>query len=529
MSFVNSIIGTARLLRRGGGERDAVRVLCGILLAYSAAIVSGLVEQMHAFLERHDEIYIDQISVLGALTIVGLLIFGALRGRDQRKEITLRIEAERQLQILAFHDPLTGMPNRRQLMASIEDALGQLPEGQGSHALFLLDLNGFKKVNDVFGHPAGDEVLRCIARRLQAQVGDQRLIARLGGDEFAVLSCNLDSREQAKHVLRRITAVFEKPFSAAGNRHMLGAGVGVALCPQDGCEASELMRRADIALYQAKRRGPSEWRFFEADMDEKLKAQAKLDLRLRAALAAGKIVPHYQPIIDLRTGQISGFEALARWPDPERGFIPPNVFIPVAEDAGSIVGVTELMFRAACQDAANWPDEVRLSVNLSAVLLKDPTLAIRLLAIMLRAGLPPSRMEIEVTETALVADLEAAQEVLGALRIAGVSIALDDFGTGYASILHLRNFQFDVIKIDKSYVDDLGKDVANDFILRSMITLGHGLGLAVTAEGIEDSNQREVLTQLGCRFGQGFLFGRPIPADEVASMINGSHRMELQG
>jgi EAL domain-containing protein (putative c-di-GMP-specific phosphodiesterase class I) len=279
------------------------------------------------------------------------------------------------------------------------------------------------------------------------------------------------------------------------------------------------MRRGDIALYEAKRGGALAWRFFEPGMDQKVKAQAELDAELRVALAAGTIVPYYQPIVDLRTGAIAGFEALARWPHPEGGFIPPDVFIPMAEDTGSIVGVTDLMFRTACQNAAQWPEPLRLSVNLSAVLLKDHTLAIRLLAIMLRAGFEPSRLDIEVTETALVNDLEAAQEVLGSLRSAGVSIALDDFGTGYASISHLRNFKFDIIKIDRSYVAALGTDPANEFILRSMITLGQGLGLAVTAEGIETSEQRDELTGLGCHYGQGYLFGKPIPGSEVAALI----------
>ena len=357
-----------------------------------------------------------------------------------------------------MEDPLTGLPNRRQFDAALQAAIAAPPRAGASHAVLALDLNGFKKINDVHGHGTGDAVLSEVAGLLRLAVREGDLVARLGGDEFAVLARQLASPEAATSIARRIIEAMEQPLLTAFGEHRVGAAIGIALSPQDGSTAEELMRKADIALYRAKSEGGSALRFFEAEMDAQVQERDSLERELRAAIGTPMLRPYYQPQIDLKSGKIMGFEALARWTHLTLGEIPPDRFIPIADDCGLIGPLTDDLLHRACVDAMTWPKETLLSFNISPVQLRDTGLGLRLLAILGETGLAPQRLEIELTESALVRDMDGAREILGSIRDAGVKIALDDFGTGYSSLYHLRNFKLDKIKIDRSFVDTMGHD-----------------------------------------------------------------------
>ncbi|MES1197043.1 MAG: EAL domain-containing protein, partial [Pseudomonadota bacterium] len=437
----------------------------------------------------------------------------------QRRESARRLAAEREARRLSLEDSLTGLPNRRQFEDALKTALASPPRAGASHGVLMLDLNGFKRVNDVHGHPVGDEVLVHVGARLKGAVRDGDLVARLGGDEFAVLAPHLAGPDAATSVALRIIESLNEPIATQSHKHQIGTAIGIALTPQDGTDKDEVLRKADIALYRAKGENQSALRFFEEEMDATIRERDFLEQELRLAVAADVVRPYYQPLVDLRTGEIIAFEALARWRHPTLGDIEPNRFIPIADDCGLIGELTDRLLRRACKDAAAWPDAVSLSFNISPAQLRDQTLGLRLLSILTESRLSPTRLEIEITESALVRDMEAAQTLLGALRSAGVKIALDDFGTGYSSLYHLRNFKLDKIKIDRSFVDAMCIDRDSAAIVKALVGLGSGLSLAVTAEGVETAEQRKMLTEHGCEQAQGFLFSHAVPAEEAAAMF----------
>ena len=462
---------------------------------------------------------LDEVLLVSAIFCAGLVIFALRRLAEQKRETGRRIEAERESRTLAFHDPLTGLPNRRQFDDALRAAAAAPPRAGASHAVLLLDLNGFKKVNDVFGHAVGDEVLIRVAGRLSQCVRGGDLVARLGGDEFAVLSLHISGPEAAMSLALRVIDSLGPAVSAGGKDHAVGTAIGIALSPQDGADPVELLRKADIALYRAKTQGRSALRFFESDMDAQIRERDGIERELRAAVAAGDIHPFYQPLIDLKTGAIRGFEALARWTGPNLELIGPERFIAIAEDGGLIGPLTDALLEQACTDAGAWPQHMELAFNVSPVLLRDETFALRVLGILGRTGFAPCRLELEITESALVRDLEATQAALTGLRKAGVRIALDDFGTGYSSLYHLRNFKVDRLKIDRSFIESMASDRDSAAIVRALVGLGEGLGLEVTAEGVETVEQQRMLIEQGCGQAQGFLYSQALPADEVMSLI----------
>ena len=457
-----------------------------------------------------------------ALLALASALFAGSRLRAQRRESRRRAAAEAEARALAFEDPLTGLPNRRQFDDALKAAIDAPPRAGAAHAVLMLDLNGFKRINDIHGHPIGDEALIQVAARLRMAVRGDDLIARLGGDEFAVLSRHVAGPEAATGLALRIMEYFEEAVPAGRGRHWLGIGIGVALFPQDGSHARDLVRKADVALYRAKQEGHSAVHFFEQEMDVRLRERERLETDLRAAIGTAALRPFYQPLVDIRTGVIVGFEALARWNHPERGELEPARFIPIADDTGLIGALSDHLLRQACSDARLWPGDVLLSFNISPVQLRDTGLARRILRILAECGLPPERLELEVTESALVQDLGAAKSVLFGLREAGVRIALDDFGTGYSSLYHLRNFKLDRIKIDRSFIEIMGHDREAVTIVRALIGLGAGLGLEVTAEGVANDAQRALLMREGCRQAQGFHFSRAVPAADALAMLLGS-------
>ena len=514
--------GLSRVLMVMGRNRvDIQGVLFLLMVVGGAGFLAWDVDIFHTAPRQSDHLKsleLNEVLVLAGLLVSGLIVFTGHYLRN-RRETRRRAAAEHEARRLAMEDPLTGLPNRRQFEVALKTALGSPPRAGGCHGLLLLDLNGFKRVNDVHGHPIGDEVLVHIANRLKGALRGSDLVARLGGDEFAILAPHLAGPDAAASVALRVMDQLKDPIVTGSNRHMVGAAIGIALTPQDGVSKQEVMRKADIALYRAKGQGHLAMRFFEEEMDASIRERDFLERELRDAIAARSLRPFYQPLVDLKTGQITGFEALARWTHPTLGEIEPNRFIPIADDCGLIGELTDLLLRQACSDAAQWPAPLLLSFNISPVQLRDRTQGLKLMRILADTGLPPQRLEIEITESALVQDMEAAQAILGSLRDAGVRIALDDFGTGYSSLYHLRNFKLDKIKIDRSFVEAMTYDRDSAAIVHALIGLGSGLSLAVTAEGVEDAQQQKMLIEQGCQQAQGFLFSRAVPADEVADLL----------
>ncbi|MEH3040362.1 MAG: EAL domain-containing protein [Sphingomonas paucimobilis] len=466
---------------------------------------------------------LEEVMVVAAVFCAGVTIFALRRLSEAKNEARARIAAEREARNLAMHDALTGLPNRRSFDAAVAVAIQSPPRAGSSHVLCLMDLNGFKRVNDLYGHQAGDEALIQISGRLAKAVRDGDVVARLGGDEFAVLAMHTLGVEAATGLASRVMEALNAPVHALGSEHQLGIAIGITLVPDDGTSADELLRKADVALYRAKeekQHARSSARFFETAMDAQSRERDQLERELRVAIASQAIKPFYQPLIALDGNTVTGFEALARWTSPALGMVSPERFIAVAEDAGLIRELTMQLLQEACSDAASWPPEVTLAFNVSGIVLQDTTFGLAVLQILARTGLPPQRLELELTESALVRDLEAARQALDTLREIGVRIALDDFGTGYSSLYHLRAFKPDKIKIDRSFIDGMEHDPDNAAIVKALIGLGSGLGATITAEGVETVEQRALLRSQGCDQGQGYLFSQAVAAADASAMVN---------
>jgi len=384
----------------------------------------------------------------------------------------------------------------------------------------MLDLDGFKSINDAYGHAIGDQALTEFAARISAVMRSGAVLTRVGGDEFAVIVPEISSLDDPTALARRIAAAVAEPFLVDRISATLGVGIGIAIAPVDGTDPEVLVQHADRALYRAKAEGRSCIRFFEPGMNAHVERRIAIENELRAALAAKIIVPYYQPLVKFDTNRVIGFEALARWKSEKLGWMAPDIFIAVAEEIGLIGELGDQLLRQACRDASRWPEELTLAFNISAVQLRDPTLGVRILAILAENGLDPRRLELEITETALVDNIAVAQTVIIQLRQAGVRIALDDFGTGYATFSQLLSFQLDRIKIDRSFVDRIGTDEESATIVSAILGLAHGFGLATTAEGIESAEQLASLKANGCQEGQGYLFGKAIPANEVPGVLD---------
>jgi diguanylate cyclase (GGDEF)-like protein len=386
-------------------------------------------------------------------------------------------------------------------------------------AVLMIDLDDFKPVNDIFGHAAGDLVLQEAAKRLSIVCGEENLVCRFGGDEFAVLTGAIGALEDAELLARQIVAAFDRPFAIGTAESRMGASIGIALHRAAEATAADTVRHADVALYRAKADHSTTYQVFAPSMDEELRRKNLMEQKLRQAIADGTVRPFFQPLVNLKTSELIGFEALARWHDPELGQVSPADFIALAEETGLITCLSEHLLQLACREAVRWPVHLKLSFNLSPKQLKDRLIGLRILSILGETGLSPRRLEIEVTEGSLVEDKELARELLTGLREAGVRIAIDDFGTGYSSLYHLREFKFDNLKIDRSFVMTMQRDSENAVIINAILNLSRGLGLVATAEGIEREEQLSSLIASGCEQGQGYLFGRAMPAADVIKMI----------
>lgn len=436
------------------------------------------------------------------------------------EDITDWREAQAQIAHMARHDALTDLPNRRLFHEQLEHALLRL-ERSGRVAVLCIDLDNFKDVNDSLGHPIGDELLNEVAKRLGATIRKGDTVARLGGDEFAIVLANGKSQtSEITALASRLVETIARPFEIAGNQIMISTSVGISIAPDDGSDPDQLLRNADMAMYRAKSNGRGTFCFFEPGMDAQAQARRLLLTDLRTALAHQEFEVHYQPVLDLEANKIVSFEALVRWNHPIRGIIMPDDFVPLAEETGLIIPIGDWVLRHACKDAAGWPEGISVAVNLSPVQFRNRALAASVISALSASGLAAERLELEITETVLLQDVETTLSTLHRLRDFGVRISMDDFGTGYSSLSYLRSFPFDKIKIDQSFIHDLTEQEDSMAIVRAVAGLGKSLRIKTLAEGVETSEQFALLRAEGCTQMQGYFFGRPQPASEIAVLLS---------
>jgi diguanylate cyclase (GGDEF)-like protein/PAS domain S-box-containing protein len=434
------------------------------------------------------------------------------------KDITERRRAEVKIAYMAHHDALTDLPNRLWLYEQLRQTLAR--QKRGEHlAVFCLDLDRFKDVNDAHGHPVGDLLLKAVADRLRQCVRDTDMVARLGGDEFAIMQAGASQPTDATSLASRLIEVVGAPYALGGHQVTIELSIGIALAPGDGLDPEGLLKNADLALYRAKSDGRGLYRFFEPDMDARMQARRLLEIDLRKAIANSEFELFYQPLVDMQTEHVTGFEALIRWHHPERGMIAPLDFIAVAEETGLIVPIGDWVLHQACAEAAGWPSDVKIAVNLSSIQFKSRSLLQSVISALAASGLSPNRLELEITESVLLLDGDATLAILHELRGLGVRISMDDFGTGYSSLSYLRKFPFDKIKIDQSFISDMSDHNDSLAIVRAVIAMGSGLGIATTAEGVETLEQFKQLKLEGCTEVQGYLFSPPRPAAELKGLL----------
>jgi diguanylate cyclase len=470
---------------------------------------------------------VDLVSADGALVPVEIVARELKSGDASRRVLAVRDvrqlrEAEARIRHLAHNDALTGLPNRVTFKDCFERALEAAAAKRGHVAVLCLDLDRFKEVNDVFGHAIGDTVLTETVQRLAAVLGHGDLLARLGGDEFAVLQEPVSAMEEPGAVAERLIAAMNAPFDVDGRTASVGVSVGVAIFPQHGRTVQDLLANADTALYRAKSDGGSTCRYFDQEMDSIVRSRRALAQDLRHAVAAGEIEVHYQPQVNARSGEIVGFEALSRWTHPERGPVVADELIAIAEEHGLMLELGQAVLQTACAEAARWKRPLKIAVNLSPVQFHQADLPERIAEILLRTGLLPSRLELEITETVLIKDFHRALNILRRIKALGVQIAMDDFGTGYSSLSALQAFPFDKLKIDRVFVDKVESRGQAATIVRTILSLGRNLSIPVVAEGVETPDQAAFLRQENCDELQGFLFGRPAPIADYAAVIAGT-------
>ena len=457
---------------------------------------------------------------------VALIVFIMRRHRDLTKEVAERRKAERRARELADIDPLTGCLNRRSISPATDQLVGLANRNGRGVAFVMIDLDNFKQVNDLNGHQAGDHVLRDAADRIRTLLPSDALLARLGGDEFAiVLSYDRMVPGRIDQFVTRIIESIAKPFVLASGGIEITMSVGIASDRDESTandrphDAQALIHKADIAMYEAKKRGKNRYFWFEAPMENELRFRNHLENGIRDGISAGQFVPYYEQQVDLKTGELAGFEMLARWKSPDHGIVSPEVFIPIAEEMGVIAAMSESLIAQALQDAKEWDADLTLSVNISPVQLRDPWFSQKILKLLMESGFPPSRLDIEITESCLHENVGVVRSMITSLKNQGVKISLDDFGTGYSSLAQLRSLPFDRIKIDRSFVSDIGESDSGAKIIRAIVALGDGLEMPIIAEGIENEEILGALRSIGSMKGQGYLYGHPEDAAAVRKRL----------
>ncbi|EQB13773.1 hypothetical protein L288_02115 [Sphingobium quisquiliarum P25] len=444
--------------------------------------------------------------------------YGQFHGfRGSGADLTAMRRSQAEVQRLAQFDSLTGLPNRVQVLRSLEEAVAG-PQGMGASecTLMMLDLDRFKSVNDTLGHPAGDALLRQVSQRLLEVAGNRGLVGRQGGDEFKILLPGHHDRRSMEQLARAIIASLSRPYSIEGTVVVIGASIGISVCPQDGVTADALIRNADLALYAAKGDGRGVHRFYSSEMHADAEDRRQMEEDLRHALASDALHLVYQPVVSSQTERITGYEALLRWNHPVRGAISPAVFVPIAEESGLIAPLGEWVLRTACRDATQWVDDIRVAVNVSPIQFANPGLPALVMSALANSQLAPERLELEITESVFLNDDDGTDATFARLKAIGVRLALDDFGTGYSSLGYLKKAPFDKIKIDQSFVRGAAvKGNRNSAIIKAIVSLAEALGMDTTAEGAETQDELALIRQLGCSHIQGYVYGRPLTAEDV--------------
>jgi diguanylate cyclase (GGDEF)-like protein len=434
------------------------------------------------------------------------------------EDITDRQRAEERIVHMARHDALTDLPNRMMLRERLDHELKRVKRGE-CLAVLCLDLDHFKSVNDTLGHPIGDELLKVVAERLRRCTREPDTIARLGGDEFAIIMTGMERPTDAVALAKRIRDSITKPYHLDGHQIVADISIGISLAPMDATEPDQLLKNADMALYGAKGDGRGTYRFFETEMDAKMKTRRELEMDLRSALVNAEFELYYQPLVNLKTNEITAFEALVRWNHPTRGLVSPADFIPVAEETGLIIQLGEWVLRRACQETAQWPAHIKVAVNLSPSQLKSRNLTQLVVSALAESGMAANRLQLEITETVLMHNTFNTLATLHQLRKLGVQIAMDDFGTGYSSLSYLRSFPFDKIKIDRSFIQDLSNGAEPLAIVHAVAGLARSLNMISTAEGVETQQQLDTLQSVGCTEMQGYLFSHARPAKDIVRLF----------
>jgi diguanylate cyclase (GGDEF)-like protein/PAS domain S-box-containing protein len=441
-------------------------------------------------------------------------------------DVTAAREAADRIAHMARHDALTGLPNRLQLLDNLAASL-KAAQGRGREcALLLVDLDRFKTINDSLGHVAGDHLLQQVSRSFETVISDEMTAGRLGGDEFAIVVPAVESREELEQLCLALVSALQGPFLYREQRLFVGASIGVAIGPRDGDSVEELIRNADLALYRAKDGSGNDIRFYEPNLHARAEERRKIELALHGAMDAGEFSLAFQPLVDARSCEILSFEALLRWHNPELGQIPPTKFIPIAEETGMLGRIGEWVLRTACREAATWPEDISIAVNVSPRQLRDPGFIVTLVSALTQAGLAPGRLELEVTETVFLELTSTTQKVLHQIQSLGVKLAMDDFGTGYSSLGYLRRADFDTLKIDRSFVQSVtAQDPESTAIIRAVVALAGSLGMKTVAEGVATQEQLELVRALGCDKIQGYIFSRPVTGATVKAMLAQNRRL----
>jgi diguanylate cyclase (GGDEF)-like protein len=459
--------------------------------------------------------FTDPVNILLAVSALAFRLVMAAQAYRVVSELT---ESEAKAKQFAGHDMLSGLPNRFLFNELVDAEVARCKRKRCQCALFYLDLDNFKLTNDTFGHEVGDHTIMAVAERLGKILRNGDHFARLGGDEFAILQTDVTDPRDCARLAQRILDAMSMPFDVAGQQIFMGTSVGIALCPQNGGERQDLMRLADLALYRAKQGGRNRFAFFETQMGEELRMRQNAEDELRAAIENDELVMHYQPIVSASGDKILCVEGLVRWRHETHGLLPADSFVSLAEDRGLIVPLGEWVLRRACSDARRWPD-IKVAVNVSPIQFRQKEFVATVEKILAETGIDPRRVELELTEGVLISDADLAERLMIDLRALGVTMVLDDFGSGYSSLIYLRRFAFDKIKIDRSFLESMEMTGESAIIVESIVALGRSLGLTVTAEGIETTEQARFLEALGCHELQGFLFSGPLTADEVDAKL----------
>jgi diguanylate cyclase (GGDEF)-like protein len=514
---------------RSGDSQGAMGILEGeeyarhkkILSEGTARFVDDVINSVASELAAVEQRAVVVTTGTLAVAIISALVLWRIFNRSLIRSEVAFLEAERKIQRLAMSDTLTGLANRVAMRHALHAAIERADLNRSKLAILMIDLDRFKPVNDRHGHLIGDMVLKEVAGRIASTLRDVDIRARYGGDEFVAVIEYEGGDDLPLLIGSRIIEQLSSPMCFAGLSLQIGASVGCAVYPANALTEEDLIRKADIALYRAKLEGRGKVRAYDADLDSDTEARAQMEGELRDGIRNGEVIPYFQPLVDLTDGQIRGFEVLSRWQHPTKGIIPPATFIPLAEDTGQISDLMVSVLKRACMAARVLPSDVTISVNIAPQQLQDEWLPAKILGALSESGFSPQRLEVELTEHALVADLSSAKRVIASLKALGIKMALDDFGTGYSSLCYLAELPFDTLKIDRSFIRTLHDRPESAKIVAAIVGLGESLGVTIVAEGIEAERDAALLREIGCSLGQGFLYSKPVPASELEKLVRG--------